>query len=476
MSLAAPGPVLAAGPRPIPDVVRSTLASALTVGLALLLTPLVARPRVLAAAAGAMAFVALATWTVRRHGPLGAWLAALTVSILAGEMSALPLGGQSGRLLWVDGVLALGVAIAALRGGLTLTVPRAPFLDRQLLLLGWSALTLVTARDPLTGIAEWKEWAVAWAAGAAALTFARDASRARMLLGVVAVTGALVALAMTWVAFHSALGPVLAVLLKQVDLPWGRTNYLAGLLVLALPVALGLMGHAASRRERLAWLSVTLVNVVGIALSASKGAVVALVVGLGVAFVWGGRGTRATALALLVVMAAVVMVFTVGPLHEVVAYRLQSSALDYSVGERMELYRLAVDTFARQPLLGVGLNNFSVVSNRLTGVDTVPHNLELGFLAELGLPGLLMVLAWVLALGHSAWRARAATAPRDRALGVGLWAAFLAFVVHNQFESTIYGQQYKLLLVVVAAATWRLGECAHDVRCGSHGSQQGTRD
>lgn len=476
MSLAAPGPLLGARPRPISGAVQTTLAGALAVGLALLFTPLVARPLVLAAAAGAVAFTGLATWSVRRHGLLGAWLAALTISILAGEMSKLPLGGQSGRLLWADGVLALGVAIAALRGGLAFTTPRAPFLDRQLLLLGWSALTLVAARDPLTGIAEWKEWAVAWVAGAAALTFARDARRARMLLGVVAITGALVALGMTWVAFHSALGPVLAVLLKQVDLPWGRTNYLAGLLVLALPVALGLMGHAASRRGRLAWLVVTLVNVVGIALSASKGAVVALVMGLGVAFMWGGRGTRATALALLVVAAAVVGVFTIGPLHEVVAYRLQGSALDYSVGERMQLYRLAADTFVRQPLLGVGLNNFSVVSNRLTGVDTVPHNLELGFLAELGLPGLLMVLAWVAALGHSAWRARFATGPRDRALGVGLWAAFLAFLVHNQFESTIYGEQYKLLLVVVAAATWRIGECASTARNGSHGSVQGTRD
>ena len=43
---------------------------------------------------------------------------------------------------------------------------------------------------------------------------------------------------------------------------------------------------------------------------------------------------------------------------------------------------------------------------------------------------------------------------------MGLWAAFLACVVHNQFESTLYGEQYKLLLVVVAAATWRVSQPA----------------
>ena len=79
-------------------------------------------------------------------------------------------------------------------------------------------------------------------------------------------------------------------------------------------------------------------------------------------------------------------------LKQVLAYRMQATAIDYSVGERMNLYRLAGDAIMRSPILGIGLNNFSVVSNRLTGVDTVPHNLELGYLAELGVPGFLLVV------------------------------------------------------------------------------------
>ena len=98
-----------------------------------------------------------------------------------------------------------------------------------------------------------------------------------------------------------------------------------------------------------------------------------------------------------------------------------------------------------------------MISNALHGLDTVPHNLELGFLAELGLPGLVLALAWIFTLGRSAWRVgSAARAPAERAMGLGLWAAWLAFVLHNQMESTIYGEQFKLLLMLAAAATWRL--------------------
>jgi O-antigen ligase len=439
------------------------LLAALPVALAIAIVPVMNRPVALAAIAGALVLAGVAAFMLRRYGALGLWVALVVVSILAGEMSALPLGGQSGRLLWADGVLAAGLLVALARRGLSLEIPRAPFLDRMVLFIGWSALTLALARDPLTGIAELKEWIVAWAVGGLALAFARDARRARVLLGVVAVTGAMVALLMAWEALHSPFGFVLAVLLKKVDLAWGRTNYLAGLLILALPVTLGLFGHAASWRARVGWIAITVLQSAGILLSASKGAVVALIVGLTIAFARGGKGSRVTAFALVAIAALGIGVFSFGPLHEVIAYRLQSSALDYSVSERMDLYRLAAQQFARHPVFGIGLNNFSVAANRLTGVDTVPHNLELGLLAETGIPGFALGLFWVAALLTAAWRARhRARTPRARALAVGLWAACIGFVVHNQFESTLYGQQYKILLLVVAAATWRLAESSSD--------------
>jgi O-antigen ligase len=436
------------------------------VAAALVLTPLAAHPVWLAASvAAALAALALA-WTIHRHGVATVWIAALTGSILLGGLGAVSVGGQNGRLLWTDLVLAIGLGAAIAGSRFAPRVTRTPSLDALALAIAWSALTLGTARDLLTGLAELKEWLVMLGAAACALAWTRDGARARRLLGMVAVTGTLVATHMIVVAMTSPLGPVLAVLMKQVDLPWGRTNYLAGILVLALPVTLGLMGHASRAGARVAWLVLALVQVTGLLLSASKGAMLALALGLLVAYARGGKGSRVTALVLLAVAAAAVAIFELTPLHRVLAYRLQATALDYSAGERMDLYRLAFEAFVRHPVLGVGLNNFSVLANRLRGVDTVPHNLELGFLAELGLPGLVLVLAWLARCGADAWRARACAAtPRERALGVALWAAFLTAVLHNQVESTLYGEQYKVVFALVAVATWRL---AREASCTAH--------
>jgi len=297
---------------------------------------------------------------------------------------------------------------------------------------------------------------------AAAVMGARDATRARVLLAVVAVMGTFIALHLLYSLIHSPYGAVMAVLLKQVDLPWGRSNYLAGILILTLPVTIGLLGYASTWRARALLVPMLLAQAVGVVVTASKGAMLALFVAMLIAFTSRHRAARVGLVVLGAVVAVGVMLYVFGPLREALLFRMQTSAIGYSAGERLDLYKLCWDEFLRHPVLGIGLNNFSVISHRFHGEDTVPHNLELGYLVELGLPGLLLALAFVFALGLAAWRARSVAATRDRALGLGLWAAFLAFLVHNQFESTIYGEQFKILFMIVAAATWRLSNGAND--------------
>ncbi len=415
-----------------------------------------------ALAAGLAAAIVATCWRlpVRAVGIEGLWLLLLSGVVLAGELSAISLGGQNGRILWADAWLGAGLLVLLLRGRLALAVPRAPFLVVLVPFLAWCAIGLPFARDPLTAIAEYKEWLVAAAAGLCAVRWATDRRRARLLLASVALTGAALAALMVVVAWRSPLGLAFAVLTKTVDLPWGRSNYLAGLLALAFPVALGLMGAAARGRERALWLAVVLATAAGLAVSGSKGALLA--VGLATVPVFLGplaAGTsRALRIAVLAVIGSVVVLFVAGPLRVAMDYRLQAGALDYSSGERFALYRLALDLGMQHPLLGVGLNNFSVAAHSLHGVDTVPHNLETGLFAELGVVGLVLALAWGGTLLASAWRAvRAGRVPRERVLALGAAAAVLGAAIHNQVESTLYGEQFKILLFLVAAALWRLG-------------------
>ncbi len=413
--------------------------------------------RMLAIGGAGLLAVPVLVAVLRRLGLHGAWLALAALSILGGEIGAISIGGQNGHLLWADLVLGAGAAIAAVRLRLRFTWPRAAHLDALWPFLAWAGASLIVARDPLTAISELKEWMVAAVAAVAAVGWARHPERSRTLLGVIGLTGGLIALHMLVVVATSPVGPVFAVLMKLADLPWGRSNYLAGIVILALPATLGLLGAAQRPPARLGWGALALLQAAGLAVSASKGAILALVIGLAVA--WGAdrRAPRVARVAVLAILAAGALVFAAGPLQEVMRYRLQARALDYSAGERMDLYRLAWQQFLEHPLLGIGLGNFSVISNRLHGVDTVPHQYELGFLCELGVPGLLLALGVMASLLRLAWRARSAAAtPAARSLALGTWAATIGFAVHNQLESTIYGEQYKLVLVMLAAAAWGL--------------------
>src|SRR5439155_22530339 len=105
---------------------------------------------------------------------------------------------------------------------------------------------------------------------------ARDAVRARLLLVAVAATAAIVAAAMIAVALTSPFGAQLAIMRKVVDLPWGRTNYLAGLLILGIPLLLGLLGYATTFRARLAYALGLALTAGGLVASASKGAMISL--------------------------------------------------------------------------------------------------------------------------------------------------------------------------------------------------------
>ncbi len=438
---------------------------------------LAGQPKLLALALALTLSVVTLVMVARRMGIAVMWVGLALVSIMAGEMSSVSLGGQNGHLLYADLVIGVGAVIACARNGLTIEVPRAPLLDRLWPLLGWCALTLIVAGDPLTAVAELKEWMVAGVLGIGAVIAASDARRARLLLAAVAITGVMIAAGMIGVALTSPMGAPLAIMRKLVDLPWGRTNYLAGLLIVAIPVLLGLMGDAASWRGRAVCALGLVITMAGLAVSASKGAIVALAVGVLLTFGLSRRQTLAPRLIVLVVFGLATAMFVAGPLHQVIEMRLQTSALDYSAGERMDLYSLAWQQFITHPVLGIGLNDFSVVSHRLHGLDTVPHNLEFGFLAELGLPGLLLVLAWVWAMGDGARRAlRAAVTPRERSLALGMLAAFIAFAVHNQVESTLYGQQYKMLLVVQAAAAWSIAGAWEMRNAGAMGSSAAIAD
>jgi hypothetical protein len=96
---------------------------------------------------------------------------------------------------------------------------------------------------------------------------------------------------------------------------------------------------------------------------------------------------------------------------------------------RYSYWRVALDTFAERPILGIGSGAFVVEWLQQRDVDDPtrePHSLYLGTLAELGLVGLaaLSAFLWgVVAAGREVWR-------REPALAAGPIAALVVFAAH----------------------------------------------
>jgi putative inorganic carbon (hco3(-)) transporter len=247
-----------------------------------------------------------------------------------------------------------------------------------------------------------------------------ERARADRLIDVV-IAGAAISAAMGLNQFvsgeqHLASGPV------------ADPNDFAFLLASVIPLV---VYRLMSPRRRL--FAVTAGAVLGLAVlaSLSRGAVV----GLAVAGMWVLLSGRVRMRWVAIAAAAAVVLAVVGlqtwgsELDP--ALEGKTAIAQENVDSRLTMWAVAMDQFRESPLLGVGPGNYSlryaehglpVLGGQVfTGVTT--HNTYLNILAELGLPGFLLFLAFVV---HS-WRlmTRPTDDPREKAYRTAVTAAYV---------------------------------------------------
>ena len=181
---------------------------------------------------------------------------------------------------------------------------------------------------------------------------------------------------------------------------YGDANDLAYILSTTLPLTLWLLRRPGPRR--LAVLG--LIAVIGLAdaLTFSRGAAV----GLGCALAWvlvtHRHQLRAALVPLTIVAVAVGVVGLTQQARLSTAFTVKSAAAASNVTHRFDAWRSAVEIIVAHPLIGVGPGNFqyftAVVDDRPpTSADpTVVHNTYLDVGAEIGLPALALLLAYVV--------------------------------------------------------------------------------
>jgi len=122
--------------------------------------------------------------------------------------------------------------------------------------------------------------------------------------------------------------------------------------------------------------------------------------------------------------------------------RSRATASDRSAELRFQIYGYIPDVLADKPLFGLGLNNFSVFFEFVTGrTNFGPHSFYVATLVETGLIGTALFAAFLVylfrRLGRLRELGRTLASPRIRPLAWGLTAALVGTIAANAFYLTM---------------------------------------
>ena len=263
----------------------------------------------------------------------------------------------------------------------------------------------------------------------------------------------------------------------------GNPNYFAALLVPALVFAPCLLMIEKRKWVRVALITTTLVLLVALFQTESRGGLIALAATAGLAVVFAGRMRMRVLVAVVLTVLTCVAYFgaIASPASRARVTRLSS---DQSSG-RNDLWRVGLSVGMHHPVLGVGAGNFTLVSPRyaaggydITNVDylvdtpKVTHNTYLNVWDDLGLVGLGLLCAAVAAAAvPAARRVRRLGRTREddelELLGRALILALVGMLIASFFFSGVYQKQLWLLLGATAAvATIPSGAARRAVSAG----------
>lgn len=274
------------------------------------------------------------------------------------------------------------------------------------------------------------------------------------LLRVVALAMAVLSAAAGVAALSAHVGYVVPVGRRQLlawQWPFANKNTLGYLGALGVPAAAALALDARGT-ARLGWAGVLLVDLVGLGMSYARTGWIAAAVGLVVMVATLARGRARVGL--LAVFAAVLALVVV---------KTGTARLDalwgHGLSGRGGLWEAALVVFRQHPLLGVGPGNAPqalapYVPAAYRGLT--PHDGALETLVELGLPGLVLVVAAVVGAVVRAVRVRGGTPLFWAWLGL-LFAALTEQVAESAFFGGVSFEDYLLTALVASVVTWERG-------------------
>lgn len=242
---------------------------------------------------------------------------------------------------------------------------------------------------------------------------------------------------------------------------FGDPNTLATFEGLALPGALALAFYGRTIVRLVGAVSFALIFA-GLALSLSRGGLLAVAGALAVMVTWAPVRRAVVVAGLVVVAFAIAGQNPIGEVQQVQTLSERVSSISYSargVDPRFGIWERTPDIVADHPLFGVSMNGFPAVGGQygLLGPDQTPyahaHNIPLTIAAELGLLGLAAFTWLVVQVVRVLGRAYREGARSNRGLTTAVAAALVALALQGMVD-------YPLRLNAIVAVVFVLTGCA----------------
>jgi hypothetical protein len=229
----------------------------------------------------------------------------------------------------------------------------------------------------------------------------------------------------------------------------GPNNAQAQYFELLLPFALAIFLTAGRWSRRIPIFAIVMLGVSGLVVTFSRGGLIGLAVGTGSVVV---IAMMARLMSFRKFM-AIVLVGLIVTIMVLPAYHGYFTKRPEAFQARWYLMKVGLEIVKSHPLRGVGLNNHLVLKPEYdprTYIFPMPvHNRYLLIATEIGIPGLIFYLAFLLATLRLAWRALRSDDSYMATVAVGVIAAILAISTHVLVDN-MYNHTTLTLLWLIA--------------------------
>ncbi len=239
---------------------------------------------------------------------------------------------------------------------------------------------------------------------------------------------------------------------------FGNPNDMAIHLVSVLPIMIALWFGTRNLIKKLVYGAVAAIIAVGVVVTFSRGAFLALAASAVVLIFKLTRHNRIFFVILLVVAAAAFVVFAPGEYTQRMATIFDRGSDNGSASQRWEILLRSLNIALHNPVFGVGMGNFHIVSIH----ELVSHNSYTQVAAEMGLTALTCYVLFMLTPLKRLRLIERETFTERRTshfyyLAIGLQASLVAYMVSSFFGSVAY-QWYVYYLVGYAVCLRRIYE------------------